>query len=369
MKTLSNRTRGALGVGSLFLLVFALGEPAAAQTCVQPPAGLANWWPGDGNANDLVGGDHGTLLGGVTFTSAEVGQGFSFNGNGYVSFGTGPALTGRGPLTVDAWIRTTDDQGIIIQQRDAGGFNGEYVLSVGGIETAAGFAYDPGKVCWSTYGDGMFGFNFCSEAAVNDGLFHFIVATREADGSGRIYIDGVLDSSQSAPARTLVPLEVFIGADGRDLPLVGRGRFLTGIIDEMQIYNRALSPSEVQDIFFAGGAGKCDVEIDIKPGGFPNSINPRSKGVIPVAILTTDTFDATTVDPLSVTFGPGEAVESHGRGHVEDVDGDGDRDLVLHFRTQNTGIRCGDTSASLTGETFDGQPIRDSDAISTVGCK
>jgi Concanavalin A-like lectin/glucanases superfamily len=203
MKTISNLTR-VLGVGFLLLLGFAFGDLVAAQTCVQPPAGLASWWPGNGNANDMVGGNDGTLVGGVAFASAEVGQGFSFNGNGYVSFGTGPAITGTGPLTVDAWIRTTDEQGIIIQQRDAGGFNGEYVLSVGGIETAAGFAFDPGKVCWSTYGDWMFGFNFCSESPINDGLFHLIVATREADGSGRIYIDGVLDSSQNAPARTCV---------------------------------------------------------------------------------------------------------------------------------------------------------------------
>lgn len=111
------------------------------------------------------------------------------------------------------------------------------------------------------------------------------------------------------------------------------------------------------------------ISIDIKPGSFPNSINPKSEGVIPVAVLTTITFDATTVDPLSVRFGPNGATEAHGRGHNEDVDGDGDLDLVLHFRTQKAGIQCGDTSASLTGQTFDGQAIEGSDSIKTVGCK
>jgi hypothetical protein len=111
------------------------------------------------------------------------------------------------------------------------------------------------------------------------------------------------------------------------------------------------------------------VAVDIKPGSFPNSINPRSKGVIPVAILTTDTFDATTVDPLSVKFGPDGATEAHGRGHRQDVNRDGKKDLVLHFRTQDTGIVCGDTSASLTGKTFSGQAIKGSDWIRTVGCK
>ncbi len=116
-------------------------------------------------------------------------------------------------------------------------------------------------------------------------------------------------------------------------------------------------------------AAGVTVEVDIKPGGSPNSINVGNKGVIPVAILTTDNFDATTIDPLSVRFGPSGARETHGRGHIEDVDVDGDLDLVLHFRTQETGILCGDTSSSLTGVTFDGQLIQGSDSVQTVGCK
>jgi hypothetical protein len=110
------------------------------------------------------------------------------------------------------------------------------------------------------------------------------------------------------------------------------------------------------------------VQIDIKPGSFPNNINPGNNGVIPVAILTTGAFDATTVDPMSVRFGPNGAVEAHGRGHIEDADGDGDLDLVLHFRTQSAGITCGATSASLTGMTFYGQTIQGTDSVRTVGC-
>lgn len=111
------------------------------------------------------------------------------------------------------------------------------------------------------------------------------------------------------------------------------------------------------------------VTIDVKPGSFPNSINPKSKGKIPVAILTTDTFDATTVDPTTVRFGATGTEAEPVQSAPEDVDGDGDTDMIFHINTQDTGIECGDTSASLTGETFDGQAIVGSDTINTVGCK
>ena len=111
----------------------------------------------------------------------------------------------------------------------------------------------------------------------------------------------------------------------------------------------------------------CDlsVSVDIKPGSDTNPVNLKSNGVIPVAILTTADFDAATVDPLTVMFGPAEAPETHGRGHLQDVDDDGDVDLMLHFRTQETGIQASDAEACVNGSTFDGRVITGCDLITT----
>ena len=116
-------------------------------------------------------------------------------------------------------------------------------------------------------------------------------------------------------------------------------------------------------------SNEISVSLDIKPGSSENSVNPNSRGRIPVTILTTETFDASTVDPTSVRFGSTGTEAAPVHWALEDVDGDGDLDLILHFNTQETGILCGDTSASLTGETFSGQAIGGSDAITTVGCQ
>ncbi|UCG12558.1 MAG: hypothetical protein JSU72_19055 [Deltaproteobacteria bacterium] len=114
------------------------------------------------------------------------------------------------------------------------------------------------------------------------------------------------------------------------------------------------------------------VQVDIKPGSDPNSINCNNqKGVIAVAILTTDVFDATTVDHTTVTFeGASETHVNKKTGeprlHEEDVDGDGDADLVFHFRFGDTNLTCDSTAATLTGETFDGMPIEGADSINMV---
>ena len=95
------------------------------------------------------------------------------------------------------------------------------------------------------------------------------------------------------------------------------------------------------------------IDIDIKPGSDPNSINSKSMGLVPVAILGSDDFDVTEIDIATVTFGPDGASPVH-NGHFEDVNDDGITDLVVHFVQKDTGLSDSDTEAVLDGFLLDG---------------
>lgn len=108
--------------------------------------------------------------------------------------------------------------------------------------------------------------------------------------------------------------------------------------------------------------GTTNVEIDIKPGGNPNNINLHSKGVVPVSVLTTNDFDASTIDPETVLFAGAEPV----RYTLCDVDDDSDDDMLFHFRTQElfeNDLDEDSTEATLTGETNSGEVISGTDKV------
>jgi parallel beta-helix repeat protein len=128
--------------------------------------------------------------------------------------------------------------------------------------------------------------------------------------------------------------------------------------------NAASGGSDMGRLFDECGCAPplVEVTIDIKPGSDPNSINLGSKGVVPVAVLTTDDFDASDIDPDTVLFADAPPV----RWTLEDVDGDGDMDVLFHFKVQELSLDATSTEATLTGETLDGVQIEGTDTVTIV---
>ena len=113
------------------------------------------------------------------------------------------------------------------------------------------------------------------------------------------------------------------------------------------------------------------VLIDIQPGSDSNSINLKSHGKIDVAILSSPTFDALSVDVESLLFGrtgteDSESRQKHGGVHyrIEDINGDGLLDLVVQFEINQTDFQVGDTVGILTGKTISGVSFVAQDDIS-----
>ena len=106
------------------LSVLTNGTPFSQTTpsCVPAPSGLVSWWPGEGNANDVVGGNNGNPTGGITYAAGEVGQAFVFNGStSYIPVPASPSLNNIGAsgsgFTIECWIKApnTSTDGPILE--------------------------------------------------------------------------------------------------------------------------------------------------------------------------------------------------------------------------------------------------------------
>ena len=105
----------------------------------------------------------------------------------------------------------------------------------------------------------------------------------------------------------------------------------------------------------ASAAQAQDIRIDIRPGTSRNVVNPRSNGMVPVALLGSADFDVQSVAVSSLAFnaqGSSTTSRARGQARLTDVNRDGYTDVVLNFPIQGTGVRVGDTQLCLYGSGF-----------------
>ena len=221
-----------------FFLAMALSFFFAASIqaqCILPPSGMVSWWPGDGNSNDIMGTNNGTLENGATFAAGMAGQSFSFDGtDDYLQVPDSASLDLTSQITIDAWINPAALGRRVVDKITAGASDG-YLLDIW-----------PGNVRFIVGNQGVNG-----STPLTSGAWTHIAATY--DGSQmRVYVNGVLDGSLTTNIAIPVnSLPLRIGADQN-----GSNQF-NGLIDEVEIFNRALSAAEIQSIYTAGSDGKC----------------------------------------------------------------------------------------------------------------
>jgi hypothetical protein len=135
--------------------------------------------------------------------------------------------------------------------------------------------------------------------------------------------------------------------------------YAAGVIDD---YAVVTTDSTDPDASNDAGSASVDVflpiTVDVSPGNPLATVNTARRGLVSVAVLSDEDFDAATLDVATACFGdagaPGQrdCTEAHGVGHLRDIDRDGDLDLLLHYDTLQTGIDPGDTTSCLIARTF-----------------
>ncbi|MFC4992456.1 cadherin domain-containing protein [Rubritalea tangerina] len=199
-------------------------------------AALAHWKFDETSgsvAADASGNGHDGSVSGAAWVSGQSANALSFDGvDDSVAMGTGPSLQGKVPFTLSAWIKVPNGSSAtqqIIQQRDPGGYNGEYMFRVD----------SNGAVRFTLYRNG-YQFDFATTDVVNDGQWHHVAAVR-AGNKALIYIDGVEKASATGAARDLIDtIGVYVGVDGRD-----SNKYFAGEMDDVRVHAIALSAAEI----------------------------------------------------------------------------------------------------------------------------
>ena len=212
--------------------------------------GLVNWWPGEGNATDIVGLNDGTLFGGATFGPGLVNQSFLFDGiNDYMDIGQ-PLLESAG--TIDFWVRRN---GTLSASSNL--FSDLFIGSVGPNlqRTPSLFVRSGGTLLWE--------FNNVTVqntgAPLTIGPWYHVAMTWQPAVNGtevQVYLDGALVDTGIAGTPTDFQADVYVGSYNLSTSGTTPQQFANASIDELDVFNRALTGAEIQAIFDAGSAGK-----------------------------------------------------------------------------------------------------------------
>jgi hypothetical protein len=339
-----------------FLFSLLASSQAEAQTCVLPPSELISWWSGDGNADDIQNVNNGTLQGDATFAAGMVGQAFSFDGVGdYVEAPENGSLDFNGSFSIDLWVKPNG----FLPDSSSSPMVSKYDFSQGFPNVAYEFSLWPdGRVQFVVTCDTTNMNRRTVPGVIPVGEFSHVAAVyRQEVPRLEIYVNGQLQPGDTRRSCSFI--------NQNDIPVrIGKRinssweSFFYGLIDEVEVFNRALEPEEILDIYNAGSAGKCkgviNADIDIKPGS-----DPVCNGVIPIAILGSDTLDVIQIDQTTLSF-EGEGVRVRGNGvlscDIRDANSDGYDDLVCRYEDTTT-------EGTLTGELLDGTLIEGADTF------
>ena len=196
-------------------------------------------------------------------------------------------------------------------------------------------------------------------------------------GYGTTLADGtpLSTAGDACLATTGQPGQWIFIVSGQDIERVEL-QFIPVFLTEWGVWWSVSTEADVafDDICFTYDGGVVNIDIDIKPGSYPNSLNINGHGVIPVAILGRADFDVTEIDTSTLDFA-GLAVRVKpndvSQCSIDDVSGpdgvpDGFDDLVCQFVDDPSKWVPGNGTATLTGEMIDGTLFEGTDDINVV---